>query len=100
MPRFFLPRCMLLIVLILTPSQSTAADDAEWNRAIEQHRMGTLTVTAQPGATVRVEQVRHEFWFGAALSSGPFSPAPMWNKRPSTSRCSSRTSTRPSPKTR
>ena len=67
-------RWHLPIVLILMPPQRTAADDAELNRAIEQHRMGTLTVQAQPGATVRVEQLRHEFWFGAALSSGPFSP--------------------------
>ena len=41
--------------------------------AIRQHRMGTLIVKAEPGATVRVEQVRHEFWFGAAISSSVFS---------------------------
>ena len=46
---------------------------ADLDRAIEQHRMGTLTVQAQPGAEVRVAQLRHEFWFGAAISSGPFS---------------------------
>ncbi|MHC4074577.1 MAG: hypothetical protein ACYTGS_21550 [Planctomycetota bacterium] len=40
---------------------------------IRQHRMGELIVRAKPGAAVRVEQLRHEFWFGAALSSGAFS---------------------------
>jgi GH35 family endo-1,4-beta-xylanase len=35
--------------------------------------MGTLTIQAPPGTDVRVEQVRHEFWFGAAISSGMFS---------------------------
>ncbi len=40
---------------------------------IRQHRMGELVVQAKPGARVRVEQLRHEFWFGAALSSGAFS---------------------------
>ena len=40
---------------------------------IRQHRMGELILTAKPGAGVRVEQLRHEFWFGAALSSGAFS---------------------------
>lgn len=39
---------------------------------IRQHRMGELIVMARPGAAVRVEQLRHEFWFGAALSSGAF----------------------------
>ena len=39
---------------------------------IAEHRMGDLVVTAKPGAAVHVEQLRHEFWFGAALSSGAF----------------------------
>lgn len=43
---------------------------AELNQNIKQHRMGTLVIEARPGTVVRVEQVRHEFWFGAALSSG------------------------------
>ncbi len=47
-------------------------DDADLERAIAEHRMGTLTVQAQPGQEVRVEQLRHEFWFGAAISNGIF----------------------------
>ncbi len=39
---------------------------------IRQHRMGDLVVRAKPGAAIHVEQLRHEFWFGAALSSGAF----------------------------
>jgi len=35
--------------------------------------MGNLVVKAKPGAEVHVKQLRHEFWFGAALSSGVFS---------------------------
>lgn len=34
--------------------------------------MGTLVVQAEPGATVQVEQLRHEFWFGAALANQAF----------------------------
>ena len=34
--------------------------------------MGTLVIETAPGAEVRVEQVRHEFWFGAALASQMF----------------------------
>jgi GH35 family endo-1,4-beta-xylanase len=48
------------------------ADDSALDRAIAQHRMGTLTVLAKPGQEVHVDQLRHEFWFGAAISSGPF----------------------------
>ena len=40
---------------------------------IREHRMGDLVVKAGPGAEVHVKQLRHEFWFGAALSSGAFS---------------------------
>ena len=39
---------------------------------IAEHRMGDLIVKAGPGASVHIEQLRHEFWFGAALSSGAF----------------------------
>jgi hypothetical protein len=35
---------------------------------IRRHRMGELIVKAGPGADVHVKQLRHEFWFGAALS--------------------------------
>ena len=34
--------------------------------------MGTLVIHATPGARIRVEQVRHEFWFGATLPGGIF----------------------------
>jgi len=35
---------------------------------IAQHRMGDLIIHAEPGARVTVEQVRHAFWFGTAIS--------------------------------
>jgi endo-1,4-beta-xylanase len=40
---------------------------------IVEHRMGDILVKARPGVEVHIEQLRHEFWFGAALSSGAFS---------------------------
>jgi len=40
---------------------------------IREHRMAELLVKARPGAEVHVKQLRHEFWFGAALSNGAFS---------------------------
>lgn len=34
---------------------------------IAEHRMGDLLITAPPGATVEIEQTRHEFLFGTAI---------------------------------
>lgn len=48
------------------------AQEGDLDRKIQQLRMGTLIIEAKPGATVHIEQLRHEFWFGAALSSAPF----------------------------
>jgi len=42
------------------------------DEAIRKIRMGTLVIETTPGAEVRVEQQRHEFWFGAALASQMF----------------------------
>lgn len=63
----------LIAVIGMCLSCTAHADDARLDAAIAQHRMGTLTVRAEPNANVRIEQLRHEFWFGAALSNGPFS---------------------------
>ncbi|HEY4655193.1 MAG TPA: endo-1,4-beta-xylanase [Cyclobacteriaceae bacterium] len=37
---------------------------------IARYRKGELTVKAKPGDQVTVEQLRHEFWFGCAISNG------------------------------
>ena len=37
---------------------------------IEKLRKGELAVRAKPGSVVNIEQVRHEFWFGCAISNG------------------------------
>jgi GH35 family endo-1,4-beta-xylanase len=48
------------------------AADADLDAAIAKNRMGVLVIRAAPGAKVSVEQVRHEFWFGATLPTGIF----------------------------
>ncbi len=35
---------------------------------IAEHRQGTIIVRATPGVPVKVTQLRHEFWFGTAMS--------------------------------
>lgn len=60
----------LSLSLASVVSLSAHADDLD--DAIVKNRMGTLVVETTPNAEVRVEQVRHEFWFGAALASQMF----------------------------
>lgn len=40
--------------------------------AIDRCRKGVLEIEARPGAKIVVEQLRHEFWFGAALANQVF----------------------------
>jgi GH35 family endo-1,4-beta-xylanase len=44
----------------------------ELDESIRKIRMGTLVIDTAPGAEVRVQQLRHEFWFGAALANHIF----------------------------
>ena len=41
-------------------------------KAIESIRKGALHIKGKPGAIVKVEQLKHEFWFGCAISSNVF----------------------------
>ncbi|HEX2973945.1 MAG TPA: endo-1,4-beta-xylanase [Tepidisphaeraceae bacterium] len=50
----------------------TQAQARELDTAIETHRKGTLIIEAAPNTEVVVEQLRHEFWFGAALADQAF----------------------------
>ncbi len=38
--------------------------------SINKYRKGLMIIKAKPGARITVEQTRHEFWFGCAISSG------------------------------
>lgn len=62
----------LLFLLATSAITAGAADLSTLNASIRQHRMGSLVIQATPGTEVRVEQTRHQFWFGAALSNGAF----------------------------
>jgi len=63
----------LAAIVLVAIGRCAPARGGQIDPAIREHRMGTLIVQAEPGAMVRVEQVRHEFWFGAAISSSVFS---------------------------
>ncbi len=57
-----------------TDGLPAAAQDLD--PSIQKVRMGRLIIETAPGAEVRVEQLRHEFWFGAALANQMFSGQP------------------------
>ena len=57
--------------LVAVQGQCLAAD-TNLDDSIRRVRMGTLQIQAAPGAEVHVQQLRHEFWFGAALASQMF----------------------------
>ena len=58
--------------MVLGCSGFLYAAGSDIDETIRKVRMGTLVIEAAPGAEVRVEQLRHEFWFGAALASQMF----------------------------
>ncbi len=62
----------LHVVLVCCCVAGSAATASDLDEAIRNVRMGTLVVEAEPGTKVRVEQLRHEFWFGAALANHAF----------------------------
>jgi endo-1,4-beta-xylanase len=61
-----------IVVLLCAACGSALASDADLDAAIVRERMGTLVIRTAPGAHVAVEQIRHEFWFGATLPAGIF----------------------------
>jgi GH35 family endo-1,4-beta-xylanase len=68
---------LILFVLVAVAASwggpgDVAARGDELDESIRRVRMGTLVIEAPAGTAVRVEQVRHEFWFGAALASQMF----------------------------
>ena len=60
--------CLTSGILLNLLAFSATGQDTE--KDIAQYRKGELIVNAKPGATVKVEQLRHEFWFGCAISNG------------------------------
>jgi len=63
-------RCLVLVsVFVLGCSQPQLS---EIDRSILEIRKGELTVKANKGEQVTIEQVRHQFWFGCAIANNPF----------------------------
>ncbi len=67
------PLLWLAAALCCSDGGSLKAADSSLDESIRKVRMGTLVIETAPGAEVTVKQVRHEFWFGAALANQMFS---------------------------
>ncbi len=61
-------KCWVCLLIFCGISFGAESIDAK----IRQNRMGELIIKAKPGAKVHIEQLRHDFWFGAALSNHAF----------------------------
>ena len=61
-----------VLPFLLLPGASALFAADQLDASIAKLRMGTLVIQAAAGAKVSVEQVRHEFWFGATLPTGVF----------------------------
>ncbi len=70
-----IPAALCMFLLASAAAHAALAPDAikELEASIRAHRQGVLTIEAAPGSDVAVEQLRHEFWFGAALANQAFS---------------------------
>ena len=60
------------ILILLFFAVSGFAQSDKLDKSIAELRKGKLVVKANPGVQVEVEQLRHEFWFGAAIADGIF----------------------------
>lgn len=58
--------CLVLLVILSTGQNNGP------NQSIRNIRMGKITVKANPGDKIEVQQLRHEFWFGCAIPNGLF----------------------------
>mgnify|MGYP000858994995 FL=1 len=59
--------CFLSFFLGLIFSFDCKAQETGENESIAKHRKGEITVRAKKGSEVKVEQLKHEFWFGCAI---------------------------------
>jgi len=59
----------LISILLIAGINSLYGQENSINESIAKYRMGELIIKTKRGATVTVEQLRHEFWFGCAIAN-------------------------------
>ncbi len=68
----YIPSFLIIIVSLLWLVPEVTAQDFDIDKSIARHRKGNIIVKTKPDIKVTVEQLRHEFWFGCAISDGIF----------------------------
>jgi GH35 family endo-1,4-beta-xylanase len=70
------------VVNFICISGFVSAQSNSIDEAIENYRKGEIIIRAKPGERIIVEQLKHDFWFGCAISSGVFeekyNPTEIW----------------------
>ena len=61
---------VVLAHALMTGCSKNELDDSV--RSITELRKGVLTVKAQKGEQITIEQISHAFWFGCAIANNPF----------------------------
>jgi endo-1,4-beta-xylanase len=62
--------CLPIITCVIAFAGISAVHGQDLNKDTDRYRKGELVIQAKPGAKVTVEQLSHEFWFGAAIANG------------------------------
>lgn len=68
----FFMLCLMITYAACASTEETVK--ARTDPMIREHRTGVLNIVTRPGTRVTVRQLRHEFHFGTAVSSGMFRP--------------------------
>jgi endo-1,4-beta-xylanase len=68
----YIGRLAFSLLLLMAGAVRAAAADDDLDAAIAKNRMGVLVVRTAPGSEVSIDQIRHEFWFGATLPTSAF----------------------------
>lgn len=69
----FIP--VMVFAFFVAHISTSRAQGADIDADIEKHRKSQLIIKASPGDKIEVEQMSHEFWFGAAISNSLVSGA-------------------------
>lgn len=57
------------IILLIQQPDDLSAQSNGYDSSISKYRKGIMTVKARRGDNVIIEQLKHEFWFGCAISN-------------------------------
>ena len=56
----------------VSDDSKSSKEKQKLEKSIEINRKGIIFLEGEPGSTVIIQQLKHEFWFGCAIASGVF----------------------------